>query len=409
VSERGLDRITGLLDLLAAPHESYPIIHIAGTNGKTSTARMAAALLSAHGLTPGLFTSPHLERVEERYEYGLAVMTPEEFAEAVTELAPLVDFFEERSGGAVTYFELTAAAAFAWFAARTVDAAVLETGLGGRLDATNAARSEVAVVTSIGIEHAEFLGDTIGEIAAEKLAILDEGAGLVTGDLPPDAIEVAERVAREQDARWYRWGADIEVADPRYTGSGWAFDLRAPYGEYQDLELRVHGRHQTANFALAVASVEALIGRGLDEAGVREAAGRVSTPGRFEIVGDAPLVVLDGAHNPQAMEALAAAVAEEFPETQWALVMGVMQDKDLDAVLAPLRGLIESAHAVAADTPRAMPASDLAAAMESALGVGAEAYASVADAVDAVVARDVPVLVTGSIYVVGEARSSIAG
>ena len=149
----GLERMTALLDLLADPDGGYPIIHVAGTNGKTSTVRMAASLISAHGLTPGTFTSPHLHRVEERYEHGRQVMTQDQFASAMSELAPLVDYYEERSGDGITYFELTAALAHVWFAEKAVDVAVIETGMGGRLDATNGTRSEVAVVTTIGFEH----------------------------------------------------------------------------------------------------------------------------------------------------------------------------------------------------------------------------------------------------------------
>jgi dihydrofolate synthase/folylpolyglutamate synthase len=392
---------------LASPQDGYPIVHIAGTNGKTSTARMVAALIHAHGLVPGLFTSPHLQHVEERYEYGLAAMTAPEFAAAMAELAPIADLYEERSGAGVTYFELTAAMAFMWFADRSVDAAVIETGLGGRLDATNAAQSEVAVVTTIGLEHTEYLGDTIELIAAEKLAILDAGGVLVTGDLPPEAVSVAQGVVQDRGASWLQWGTDFEPEDPREWERGWVFDLRTPMGAYEALGLSLHGRHQVDNFAVAVAAAEALFGRALDEAGVREAAASVSAPGRMEVVQHDPPVMLDGAHNPQAMSALAAALRNEYPGTQWDLVFGVMGDKDIPAMLEHLDGLVGRVFVASADSPRAASADSVAGVVEETLGVTVEVHESVGDATAAAMAAGAAVLVTGSIYVVGEARDVV--
>jgi dihydrofolate synthase/folylpolyglutamate synthase len=398
-----------LLELLADPQDGYPIIHVAGTNGKTSTVRMAANLISGHGLTPGILTSPHLHRVEERFEHGLQPMTPDQFALAMAELAPIVDLCVERSGDGITYFELTAALAFAWFAEKAVDAAVIETGLGGRLDATNAARSEVAVVTTIGLEHTAYLGGTITKIAAEKLAILDEGALLVTGDLHPDAQRVAEKVAAERGAVWFSAGRDFDVSDVRLLDGGWAFDIHSVYEEYSDVELRLRGRHQIRNFAAAVAAVEALLGRALDEAGVREAAATVTAPGRMEILRRDPLLMVDGAHNPEAMAVLAAALREEMPGIGWEIVFGTMIDKDTSAMLEPFSELVTSLHAVAVDSPRARPAAETASVVESVLDIPVNAYDSTSSALDAAIASGNPVLVTGSIYLVGEAREALSG
>lgn len=403
----GLERISGLLDVLAEPQTGYPILHVAGTNGKTSTVRMAARLVSGHGLTPGTFTSPHLQNVEERYGYGLRPMSADEFAEAMTEIAPLADLFEATSGEAVTYFELTAALAFSWFAEKAVDVAVVEAGLGGRLDATNAARSNVAVVTTIGLEHTAYLGDTRAAIAAEKLAILDDEATLVTGDLHPEAVAVAQSVVGERANTWFALGRDFDAIDERRTETGWSFDLRSVYEEYTDIELRLHGRHQVDNFATAVASVEALFGRALDEAGVREAAATVLSPGRMEVVRRDPLILMDGAHNPEAASALSSALESEFPGVEWTLVFGVMGDKDLAGMLAPLGHLVGRVHTAAADSPRAVAADEVARGVARALDGPAEAHGSVAAALDAAVSDGRPVLVTGSIYVVGEARSAL--
>lgn len=403
----GLERTRALLDLLANPEEGYPIIHVAGTNGKTSTTRMGAVLLSAHGITPGTFTSPHLQRVEQRYEHGLQAMTPAQLVAALDELAPIVSLAEERLGEGITYFEITAALAFAWFAERAVGAAVIETGLGGRLDSTNAATSEVAVVTTIGLEHTKWLGDTIPLIAAEKLAILDRGAALVTGDLVPEALEVAARVAAEQEASWYRRGLDYDAVDVAPVDRGWRFDVRSAHGEYADVELRLRGRHQVDNFVTAVAAVEALFGRSLDEAGVREAAATITTPGRLEIVRTEPFVVLDGAHNPHAMEALGAALRTEFPGTRWQVVIGAMTDKDLPPMLDSLGDRVAGIHAAAAESSRARDPEEIVALASDRLGVPATAHDSVAAALHAAITTGEPVLVTGSLYVVGEARDAL--
>lgn len=404
----GLDRIKMVLDLLANPEDGYPIIHVAGTNGKTSTTRMAGVLLSAHGITPGTFTSPHLQRVEERYEHGLRPMTQDQLVAALAELAPIIDLAEERMGEGITYFEITAALAHAWFAERAVGAAVIETGLGGRWDATNAAASDVAVVTTIGLEHTAWLGDTIELIAAEKLAILDPGATLVTGDLPDGALGVAERVVAEQEAPWFRWGRDFSAQDARRVDDGWRFDLRTPHGEYDEVELRLRGRHQVTNFTTAVVAVEALFGRSLDEAGIREAAAIVTTPGRLEIVQREPFMVLDGAHNPQAMEALGEALRAEFPATRWQVVLGVMTDKDLEPMLASLGDRVAGVLACAAQSSRARDPEEVASMATRALGVPAAAHESVAAALAAATLTGDPVLVTGSLYVVGEARDALA-
>jgi len=404
----GLERISALLDLLANPQDGYPIVHVAGTNGKTSSVRMAANLISSHGLTPGTFTSPHLHRVEQRYEYGLQEMTPGQFALAIAELAPLVDFYEQQSGDGVTYFEVTAALAHAWFAENAVDAAVIEVGLGGRLDATNATRSDVAVVTTIGLEHTAYLGDTIAEIAVEKLAILDEGAVLVTGRLHPEARAVAERKALELESTWFERGRDFDVSDARHVDGGWLFDIQSVYEEYVDVELRLLGRHQVDNFATAVASIEALFGRPLDKAGVREAAATVTSPGRMEILRRDPLVMVDGAHNPEAADALARALEEELSGVRWEIVFGTMVDKKAQEMLLPFENVITALHAVAVDNPRARSAAETAAIASDVLDVAVTTHRSIPAALDAAMASSNAVLVTGSIYLVGEAREILS-
>jgi dihydrofolate synthase/folylpolyglutamate synthase len=404
----GLERISGMLDIMAEPQRGYPVIHIAGTNGKTSTARMAAEILREHGLNPGLFTSPHLQTVEERFEVSGEMMTREEFGAAVEDLQPIVDLFEARSGDGVTYFELTTALAFAWFAERAVDVAVVETGLGGRLDSTNVVEAAVAVVTTIGLEHTAFLGDSLEAIAAEKMAILDDGRALVTGDLPAEALEAARRRVEETGSSWLRFGEDFRLRSAQAADGGWRVDLEGVYHDYEGVLLRLHGRHQTVNWADAVASVEALFGRKLASDAVVAAASKVTLPGRMEVIGGDPVVMLDGAHNPAGMAALAAALGEEYPAQRWSLVFGVMVDKDVTEMLQLLAPHVDRLYAAAAADGRARSAEEVA-AVAAEMGIReAVACSSVAQAVAAARDGGGPVLVTGSLYVVGEARTAIS-
>ncbi len=393
---------------MADPHRGYPIIHVAGSNGKTSTSRMAAAVIGAHGLTPGLFTSPHLQSVGERYEVGGEVMPPREFAAVLEEIGPLIELWERRSGDPVTYFEVTTALAFAWFAERAVDVAVVETGLGGRLDASNAADGAVAVITTIGLEHTEYLGDTLGAIAGEKAAILPEGGTLVSGRLADEAAAVVKQRVTEQEASWLRLGVDFRVGEAVQAVGGWLTTIEGIYETYENIPLQVHGRHQLDNLAVALGAVEALLGRALDRDSVAEAAAGLRLPGRMEIAQRHPVIMLDGAHNSQGTAGLASALAEEFPTTRWRLVFGVMKDKDVASMTETLAPLAMAVHtAAAADTDRALPSTEAAAAFEGLVDGPIEAHAGVAEAVAAAVASEDPVLITGSLYVVGEARGAL--
>jgi dihydrofolate synthase/folylpolyglutamate synthase len=403
----GLERIKGLLEMMGNPQEGYPVIHVAGTNGKTSTSRMAAALLSAHGLTPGLFTSPHLQRVEERFEVGGKQISAGGLGSALADLKPFVDLYEQRTGDGITYFELTAALAFSWFAEMAVDVAVVEVGLGGRLDATNVVDAEVSVVTSIGLEHTEYLGDTLGAIAGEKVAILSRGRTLVTGELESEALEAVSLRVAATGASWFRYGHDFRVAGVGSLPPGWMLDLEGVHQEYPGIRLLLHGRHQTDNFAVAVASVEALFGRALDPAAVLEAAAAVRTPGRMEVVRERPLLMLDGAHNPAGMEALVSALLEEHPGKQWAVVFGAMVDKDLGSMLALLEPVTGAFFAAAADAGRARAAAEVAAVASATMTAPVSTWPSVEAALAAAAAGGGPVLVTGSLYVVGEARGVV--
>lgn len=410
--EPGLRRIIGLLDLMGNPEAAYPIIHVAGTNGKTSVTRIAGMLTVAHGLTTGTFTSPHLERIEERLAVNGFTSTPAQFAQAVTDVAAFADLYEERSEESLTYFELTAGMAFAWFADQAVDVAVVEVGLGGRLDATNAARASVAVVTGIGLDHTEILGSSLDRIAAEKLGIVERGSTLVCGPLPREAMQVAERVAAEREVSLLRYGKEFSVAEAIRGVGGWQVDLDGINDTYEELFLPLHGRHQTINLAVATAAVEALFGRALDPDAMRDGLSVVTVPGRMEPVATDPLVMLDGAHNADGFRVLAAALSEEFKTTRWVLVVGLTGEKDAAGLVAPLVGRVSAVVAAPIDSPRAADPGEVAEAAGRSLGVPWESAGSVAQALDRardLVEEDGSILVTGSLYLAGAARSVLLG
>ncbi|MEX2279415.1 MAG: folylpolyglutamate synthase/dihydrofolate synthase family protein [Acidimicrobiia bacterium] len=406
----GLDRITALLDLMGNPEQAYPIIHVAGTNGKTSVTRMATLLCVAHGLSTGTFISPHLERVEERF--AINGVNPDEaaFIQAVQDVKAFADIFEQRE--TLTYFELTAALAVAWFADQAVDAAVIEVGLGGRLDATNAVHGQVAVLTSVGLEHTEYLGDTVELIAEEKLAIVEEGAVLITGPLPQNIERLARRTAARLGINAHVYGSDFSIEGASPALGGWNLDIQGLHGLYEDIYLPVHGRFQTVNLAVALAATEALTGRELDHEAVIDGAAAFSAPGRMEPVAAKPLVMIDAAHNAPGFEILSHALAEEFANTKWVLVLGAMEDKDVVSMIGSVKDRVIRIVATAVDTPRAIPATELAALLAPHVDVEVGAVDDPTEAIEvarALAGDEGSVLVAGSIYLGGTIRAHLAG
>ena len=296
-----------VVEVLGDPQNDYPVIHLTGTNGKGSTARMISALLAAHQLSVGSYTSPHLEHVTERIARNGEPIEPEEFARVMGELESLEHqrFFEERP----SYFELLTAAGFAWFSQVAVDVAAVEVGLLGRWDATNVADGQVAVVTNVGKDHTNGRGDWRRRVAEEKAGIVKPGSHLVLGEPDPALLPLFE--AEGPADVWLR-DRDFGVIADRLALGGHVVDLRTPNGVLEDVFLPVHGAHQADNAAAAVAAVEAFFGRPLAPDVVAEAFGGLLLPGRFEVVHRAPLLVLDGAHNPDGARAAAATLADEF-------------------------------------------------------------------------------------------------
>lgn len=403
----GLGRIRHLLEMMGSPHEGYPVIHVAGTNGKTSTTRMATALLAAHGVRTGNYTSPHLQRVEERLGVDGRFSTRDEFALAVSDAAAFADLREQSGEDPNTYFELTTASAFAFFAEQAVSAAVVEVGLGGRLDATNVLEAEVCVITSIAKDHTEYLGSEIAEIASEKLAIAGPSSILVTGQLVDEAADVAAETAKRFGIQHRRLAKDFAVSHAESAVGGWLVDISGAEDNYSDVFLPAHGRHQLQNLALAVASVEALLGTKLDPDAVRAGMSTLSLPGRMEPVGTSPLVLLDGAHNAAGVETLVDALREEFSSTRWQVVFAVMGDKDVDSMVANLAPIADGFVVTQVDYHRALPVDDLKRRAASSSGIPVLMAPDPEHALDMARAEAGPdgaVLVTGSLYLVGEVR-----
>lgn len=406
--EPGLDRIRDLLDLMGRPQEGYPLIHVAGTNGKTSTARLATLILVAHGLTTGTYTSPHLENIEERLAVNGRVSTSEEFALAVSDVAAFADLREGAGDIPNTYFELTTAAAFAFFAEQAVNAAVIEVGLGGRLDSTNVVDAEVCVVTSIGVDHTEFLGGSIRQIAGEKLAIAGPRSILVTGKLPDDALDEARLKARELGIQHRRFDHDYGVEEYERGVGGWLATIKGAETTYEDVFLPLHGRYQLDNFAIAIAAAEALVGRKLDVEALRDAAAVATAPGRMEPLASSPFVMVDGAHNADGVQTLVESLREEYPTTRWQLLLGVMGDKNVELMVEHLKPIVTGVITTAVDEKRAVPAVELAQRVSRIIPdvpvLAAENVEYGLDMARAEAGGEGAVLVTGSIYLVGQVR-----
>ena len=402
-----LARMRQLMDILGDPQDAFPLIHLTGTNGKTSTARALTTILTAKGLSVGTYTSPHLENLNERISANGRPVTDEELAALLSDLALLEQMLPE--GNRPTWFELLTAAGFRWFAEHPVEVGVIEVGLGGRWDATNVANGLVAVVTNVGLDHVEFLGPTVADVAREKAGIIKPGSTLVLSECDPELVPIFE--AEPADRVLLR-GRDFELVRNDLAVGGRLLHLRTPAAEYPEVFLALHGRHQAYNFLDAVVAAEAFFDAPIEPDLLAEAAATVRSPGRLEVVGRRPLVVLDGAKNIPGAEAMAVAVDEEFGAyPNRIMVVGMLRGKDPGEMLQAL-GAAKARYLVTCPppSPRAQPA-DVVAKAGFLLGVESEPTPSVADALDRareLAGEDDMILVTGSLYVVGAARAAIA-
>ncbi|HEX6262969.1 MAG TPA: Mur ligase family protein [Actinomycetota bacterium] len=399
-----LDRIRAVVQLMGDPQLAYPTVHVAGTNGKTTTTRLVERLLCAHGVSAGALTSPHLHTVRERLTLCGDPIGEGEFAETYAHLRLFLEEVD-REGERITYFETLAALAALWFADKPVDVGVFEVGMGGSWDATNVIRSEVAVITPIGLDHPE-LGGTVEEVAAEKAGVLKEGTRAVVREQRPEARKVLEARAAEVGAILLHEGDGFTVPVRDLAVGGQRLAVRGLRGEYRGLSLPLHGEHAARNAAAAVAAVELTLDRELGADAVREALAGASSPGRLEVVARHPLVVLDGAHNPDGAAALAAALGEAFIWEHLYLVLAVLETKDAAGIASVLASRTTSAFVAASSHPRAMDADRLTAVAERA-GIPAMPHPTVAAALDAATKAAGPddlILVTGSLYTVADVR-----
>jgi dihydrofolate synthase/folylpolyglutamate synthase len=422
VIDPSLRRIAALVDLLGAPHRGYPVLHVAGTNGKTSTVRMIDALLTRVGLRVGRYTSPHLQRATERISIDGSPVGPQRYVDFYRDIAPYVSLVDGGGDVAMSKFEVLTGMAFAAFADAPVEAAVLEVGLGGRWDATNVADGQVAVVTPIGVDHVAYLGSEVTAIAAEKAGIIKRGSVAVLAEQPPEIARVLAQRCIAVDATVAREGMEFGVLSRDVAVGGQQLRLQGLGGVYDELFLPLHGAHQAHNAVLALAAVEAFFGAGtdrqLDLASVREAFAGVTAPGRLERVRTAPSVFLDAAHNPHGARALATALREEFTFRWVVLVVAVMRDKDVRGILSELEPVADEIIVTVMSSPRAMALDDLAAAAREVFGDDRlRVEARLDDAIEAAVAAaedvengDEPlsgggVVITGSVVVVGDSRT----
>lgn len=415
-----LDRVRDALDLLGNPQSAYPVVHLTGTNGKTSTARMIDALLRERGVTTGRFTSPHLHSIRERIAIGGEPISTPDLLAAYADIAPYIDLVDGQhtaaGGKRLSFFELLTVLGYAAFADAPVDAAIVEVGLGGRWDATNVADGQVAAITPISLDHTRWLGSSLVDIGGEKAGIIKDGATVVLARQHEDVEGVLLAAAAQAGARVVREGVDIEVVDRELAVGGQVLTLRTPAGVYEGIHLPLHGAHQAQNALIALATVEAFFGGAALDAGVVEAAfASVRSPGRLEVVRPSPLIIVDAAHNPAGVEALREGLAEAFDLEHVVGVVGVMADKDVEAVLGELEPLLDEIVVTDAGTDRALPAEELAELardvfdedrvhLRPRLSEAIDTAAALAEANTEEVVTRTAVVVTGSVVLAGRAR-----
>jgi dihydrofolate synthase/folylpolyglutamate synthase len=404
--EPSLDRIQRLAELLDHPERTYPTIHVTGTNGKGTTARLVTDLACEHGLTTGTFVSPHLVSVTERLSVCGEPISEEDFAEEYARLLPYVDSVNG-FGPDVTYFEILTAMAYLWFADKPVRLGVFEVGLGGTWDATNLIEGDEAVITPIGLDHVGILGETVEEIATEKAGIIKPGKVAVVREQRPEALTVIERRAGQIGATVLLEDRDWALEARTRGVGGQAITVQGTFAGYEEFFFSLFGEPAARNAAAAVVATEALLGRALDDGAVRRALGSATSPGRVEVVQRHPTVVLDGAHNPDATAALAETLRESFRWERLHLVVAMFEDKAVEEALANLVGLADLGYAASNSSARSAPAERVAAAVRAAGLTNVATFDSVGEAVESsrtAAGEDDLILVTGSFYTVGDAR-----
>jgi dihydrofolate synthase/folylpolyglutamate synthase len=414
-----LDRIAALADALGSPQLSYPTIHIAGTNGKTTTTRLIDSLCFQLGMRTGRFTSPHLESFLERISINGEPISPEGMIATYNDIALYLDLIDSRMPNKLSFFESMCALAFVAFAEFPVDVGIFECGMGGEWDSTNVINADVSVITPIGFDHMEYLGDTLEKIALTKSGIIKESAFAVLARQEPDVAQVLMHKCAQVDATPIREGIEYSVKNRALAVGGQLISIAGVYGEYNDLFLPLHGAHQASNAATAIAAVEVFAGESkLDEEVVREALVNATSPGRCEIIMRNPTVIIDAAHNPHGAQSLKRTISEEFDFDSIIGVIAPMGDKDVDGILEELESVVNRVIVSRNSSHRAADLSELKA---SAQGIfGSERVTAIESLQEALVKAieqakldngvsdsNTAVLVAGSVVTAGEARGII--
>jgi dihydrofolate synthase/folylpolyglutamate synthase len=413
--EPSLDRIRTLLDYLGNPQETFRSIHLAGTNGKTSTSRMIDSLLRSFGIRTGRYTSPHLEDIRERITIDGDLITPEYFIYTYDDIKPYIDLVDASSHHPLSYFEVLTAMAYAAFADAPIDVGVIECGVGGAWDATNVINSDVAVMTPIGLDHQEYLGNTIAEIAHTKAGIFREGKPSVLAHQTRDAAEVLIRESAKCESIPLREGLDFALLRRDVAVGGQLLSIQGLGGTYDDIFLPLYGRHQASNAALALVAVEAFLGGGaqqLDISTVRDGFAQASSPGRLEVMRRNPTVIIDAAHNHHGALALREALSEEFAFDRIIAIVAILGDKDVLSFLNELVDIVDEVIVTENTSPRAMPTEELyKIAIDIFENEQVSSASSIARAIELAIdkashpTQSIGILVTGSVITVGQARA----
>ncbi len=404
-----LGRMRALMEDLGNPHQQYPVVHVAGTKGKGSTAAMIASVLQAAGYRVGFYTSPHLIDFTERIQVNRESISREDLVRVVNEIKPSVERIER-----LTTFELTTAAAFLYFWHEKVDIAVIEVGLGGRLDATNVVDPLLAVITSLSLDHTSVLGDTLAKIAVEKGGIIKPGRPVVVSPQKDEALAVLQQIARQRDAACIQIGSDYLYQKVSHSYDGQTFLVRentAAHSDWVELRIPLLGGHQVENAATAYAALAELekMGCKIGAEAIRAGFAGVVWPGRFEIISREPFVVLDSAHNRDSAEKLKKALDEYFPGKKIILIFGASEDKDVSGMFAELLPRMDQAIMTQSVHPRALDAETLL-EMAASYGIPAEVVVSLEKAVNRafeLASEGQLILVTGSLFIVAGARQEI--
>lgn len=415
--EPTLERIEALIDALGSPQLTYPTIHVGGTNGKTSTSRMIDSLLFEMGLRTGRFTSPHLESLRERIAINGQPIDAKAFIFAYNDIAAYFDFIDTKFDTPISYFEAMTALAFAAFAEHPIDVGVIEVGLGGEWDATNVVKADVSVIMPIDLDHMDYLGSTIGEIAATKAGIIKEGGFVVLAEQKPEAAVELLKQAATLGVDIAREGIEYEIESRALAVGGQLLTIRTPKDRYEDIFLPLHGKHQASNAAAALVAVEAFFGeQELDYEAVLAGFASAQSPGRCEILHRDPTIIVDAAHNPHGAKALSETLASEFTFDDVIGVFAALGDKDVAGLLVELETVMNSIILTTNSSPRAMPLSELETVAtrifgaervftEPSLDLAIER--AVKDAVRPLSEDSVGILITGSVVTVGQARTLV--